>query len=65
MSETPAAPPGVLGYVVAHEAAKATLTHSSLMDREEAEKEAAMWRRSDVGRGGRYVVCEVRKVTAG
>jgi hypothetical protein len=56
-------PPGVLGYVVAHVASKVSLTHSSVMDRESAEKEAAMWRRSGGGAFGRYVVCEVREVT--
>ena len=57
-------PPDVLGYVVLHEASKPSLTHSSLMDREAAEKEAALWRRSSgLLSGGRYVVCEVREVS--
>ena len=57
-------PPGVLGYVVAHRASKVSLTHSSVMDREAAEKEAALWRRSAAGvLGGRYVVCAVTEVT--
>ena len=56
-------PPDVLGYVVAHKAGTTSLTHSSVMDRESAEKEAAVWRRSDRLLGGRYVVCEVREVT--
>ena len=61
MDETPA---GVLGYVVAHEASKVSLTHSSLMDREAADRETAMWRHSSgLLSGGRYVVCEVREVT--
>ena len=45
-------PAGVLGYVVAHEASKVSLTHSSLMDREAAEKEAALWRRAGGLLGG-------------
>ena len=56
-------PPGVLGYVVAHTGAKVSLTHSDVMDREAAEREAALWRRSGGGAFGRYVVCEVREVT--
>ena len=56
-------PPGVLGYVVAHTASKVTLTHSSVMDREAAEREAGMWRRAGGLAGGRYMVCEVREVT--
>ena len=64
MSEkSEAVPPCVLGYVVAHVAAKASLTHSSVMDRDAAEREAAQWRRSAGLLGGRYVVCEVREVT--
>ena len=55
-------PPGVLGYVVAHTGSKVTLTHSSVMDRETAEREAAICRRSGGLAGGRYVVCEVREV---
>ena len=58
-----AVPPCVLGYVVAHVASKVTLTHSSVMDREAAEREAAQWRRSAGLLGGRYVVCEVREAT--
>ena len=65
MTETPVPlPPGVLGYVVAFTAAKASLTHSSLMPRAEAEQEAGQWSRSAVLGGGRYVVCEVREVAA-
>ena len=57
-------PPGVLGYVVAHKASKTELTHSSLMDREAAEREVALWRRSSSGvLGGRYVVGVVTEVT--
>ena len=66
MTETPAVvplPPGVLGYTVACCSSKASLTHSTLMDLETAEKEAAIWSRSTV-LGGRYVVCEVREVAA-
>ena len=63
MSDDDETPPGVLGYAVAHVAAKASLTHSSLMGREAAEKEAALWRRSAGLLAGRYVVCEVREVT--
>ena len=56
-------PPGVLGYVVAHTGSKVSLTHSSVMDREAAEKEAARWRRAGgLLSSGRYVVCEVREV---
>ena len=66
MSEkSEAVPPGVLGYIVAHVASKVTLTHSSVMDREAAEREAAQWRRSAGLLGGRYVVCEVREATRG
>ena len=61
--ESEAAPPCVLGYVVAHIAAKTSLTHSSVLDREAAEREAAQWRRSAGLLGGRYVVCEVREAT--
>ena len=52
-------PPGVKGYVVAIITGKTNLTHSSLMDRNTAEKEAALYRKAD--RGARYVVCEVRE----
>ena len=55
-------PAGVLGYAVACIAARASLTHSTLLDRETAEQEAAEWRRAAIkGAGGRYVVCEVRE----
>ena len=57
-------PPGVLGYVVAHKASKTELTHSSVMDRESADREAALWRRAGgLLTSGRYIVCEVREVT--
>ena len=57
-------PPGVIGYVVAHTGSKVTLTHSDVMDREAAEREAALWRRAGgLLSSGRYIVCEVREVT--
>ena len=66
MSEATAAAPlpaGVLGYVVACAASKTVLTHSSLMDRETAEREAGQWRRHSGRLGGRYMVCEVRETS--
>ena len=53
-------PPGVKGYVVARISGGAVLTHASLMDREQAGREAAQWREAD-RTGPRYVVCEVRE----
>jgi hypothetical protein len=63
MTETPAAvplPPGVKGYVVACCASKENLTHTTPMDRETAENEAAVWRKTDRF-GARYVVWELRE----
>ena len=56
-------PPGVLGYVVCRVTSKPSLTHSSVLDRETAEGEAAVWRRTGLS-GVRVVVCEVREITA-
>ena len=64
MTETPAVvplPPGVKGYVVACCASKPNLTHTTPMDRETAEHEADVWRKSD-RYGARYVVWELREV---
>lgn len=57
--------PGVLGYVVvATEGCEMCLTNADLMDRESAEREAALWRqrkaRHGISRGGpQYTVCAV------
>ena len=56
-------PDGVLGYVVARISSKPSLTHSSVLDRETAEEEAAQWRRTGLS-GVRVVVCEVVEITA-